>query len=45
MVDDKSFRDELVAFSIAEESSVVDGEHREELMPFLLRFEHDKSGL
>uniref|UniRef100_A0AC34F3S1 U3 small nucleolar RNA-associated protein 20 N-terminal domain-containing protein n=1 Tax=Panagrolaimus sp. ES5 TaxID=591445 RepID=A0AC34F3S1_9BILA len=37
LLDSKQFREGLVLFSINEENSVVQGGHREELMPYLLK--------
>ena len=37
IIDEKKFRDELVRFTIDEQNSVVEEEHRLELMPFLMR--------
>ncbi|XP_063423263.1 small subunit processome component 20 homolog isoform X1 [Mytilus trossulus] len=42
LLDDKSFKNEIVAFSLDAESSVVKEEHREELMPVLMRILYGK---
>uniref|UniRef100_A0A914DM99 U3 small nucleolar RNA-associated protein 20 N-terminal domain-containing protein n=2 Tax=Acrobeloides nanus TaxID=290746 RepID=A0A914DM99_9BILA len=42
IIDEKKFRDELVRFTIDEQNSVVEEEHRLELMPFLMRLLYGK---
>ena len=37
LLDDKTFKNEIVLFSIDQETSVVNTEHRAELLPILMR--------
>lgn len=37
LLDDKSFKEEIVHFSISEETAVVKTEHRPDLIPVLMR--------
>ncbi|XP_078077201.1 small subunit processome component 20 homolog [Mustelus asterias] len=37
LLEDKSFKDEIIHFSIAEETTVVSGPHRAELVPVIMR--------
>lgn len=37
LIDEKTFRNEIVMFSIASTNSVINEEHRAELVPVLMR--------
>lgn len=38
LLEDKSFKEEIVHFSISEENTIVKMEHRPHLVPVLMRF-------
>lgn len=42
LIDDKNFKNELIAFKIDKESNIVQNEHREELMPIVMRIVFSK---
>ena len=37
LLDDKTFKTEVVLFSVDEESTEIKPEHRQELLPYLMR--------
>ena len=45
LLEDKSFKDEIVLFSIDHENSVVSSEHRPEVLPILMRILYGKTNV
>lgn len=44
LLEDKSFKEEIVHFSISEENTIVKVEHRPHLVPVLMRFVTERWG-